>query len=52
MYFNNKYTKYKGLKKFNGDYYHTGNWPKNDVDFSGKRVGQMELGQLVFKLHL
>ena len=34
----------KGLKKFNGDYYHTGNWPKNDVDFSGKRVGQIGTG--------
>ena len=31
----------KGLNKFEGEYYHTGNWPKNDVDFSGKKVGQI-----------
>ena len=34
----------KGLNKFEGEYYHTGNWPKNDVDFSGKKVGQIGTG--------
>ena len=34
----------KGLNKFEGEYFHTGNWPKYDVDFSGKMVGQIGTG--------
>ncbi len=34
----------RGLNKFKGSYYHTGNWPKNDVDFNGKIVGQIGTG--------
>ncbi|NBT40981.1 MAG: NAD(P)/FAD-dependent oxidoreductase, partial [Alphaproteobacteria bacterium] len=34
----------KGLDKFQGSYYHTGNWPHEGVDFSGKRVGQIGTG--------
>lgn len=29
----------KGLENFKGDWYHTGKWPHEGVDFSGKRVG-------------
>ena len=34
----------KGLDKFEGKYYHTGNWPKNDVSFEDKKVGQIGTG--------
>ena len=34
----------KGLDQFKGNYYHTGNWPKEDVDFTGKIVGQIGTG--------
>ncbi|SOC42722.1 flavin-containing monooxygenase [Ureibacillus acetophenoni] len=30
---------FKGLDRFKGNWYHTGNWPKEKVDFSGKRIG-------------
>ena len=33
-----------GLSDFEGDWYHTGQWPHDDVDFSGKRVGQIGTG--------
>ncbi|MEM7425461.1 MAG: NAD(P)/FAD-dependent oxidoreductase [Pseudomonadota bacterium] len=33
-----------GLEDFAGDWYHTGLWPHEDVDFSGKRVGQIGTG--------
>ena len=36
--------KIKGLENFKGKYYHTGNWPKNDVSFVGKKVGQIGTG--------
>jgi cyclohexanone monooxygenase len=29
---------FKGLESFEGEWYHTGNWPKQGVDFTGKRV--------------
>jgi cation diffusion facilitator CzcD-associated flavoprotein CzcO len=33
-----------GLESFRGRWYHTGEWPHDDVDFSGKRVGQIGTG--------
>ncbi|MGH2608237.1 MAG: flavin-containing monooxygenase, partial [Tepidiformaceae bacterium] len=30
---------YKGLDSFEGDWYHTGQWPHEGVDFTGQRVG-------------
>jgi cation diffusion facilitator CzcD-associated flavoprotein CzcO len=33
-----------GLEGFQGDWYHTGLWPHEGVDFSGKRVGQIGTG--------
>ena len=36
--------KFKGLESFKGDWYHTGTWPQDGVDFAGKRVGQIGTG--------
>ncbi len=36
--------KLKGLETFKGQWYHTGNWPHDGVDFTGKRVGQIGTG--------
>jgi cyclohexanone monooxygenase len=33
-----------GLNRFEGDWYHTGQWPHEGVDFSGKRVGVVGTG--------
>ncbi|NQW10499.1 MAG: NAD(P)/FAD-dependent oxidoreductase [Alphaproteobacteria bacterium] len=33
-----------GLDTFAGDWYHTGQWPHDGVDFTGKRVGQIGTG--------
>lgn len=33
-----------GLDRFAGQWYHTGEWPKSGVDFTGKRVGQIGTG--------
>ncbi len=33
-----------GLESFAGDWYHTGSWPHEGVDFSGKRVGVIGTG--------
>lgn len=33
-----------GLKTFRGEWYHTGQWPHEGVDFTGKRVGQIGTG--------
>ena len=33
-----------GLETFKGDWYHTGQWPHEGVDFSGKRVGVIGTG--------
>ncbi len=33
-----------GLEQFKGEVYHTGLWPKEPVDFSGKRVGVIGTG--------
>jgi cyclohexanone monooxygenase len=34
----------KGLKDFRGEVYHTGHWPHEPVDFTGKRVGVIGTG--------
>ncbi|HEV2153451.1 NAD(P)/FAD-dependent oxidoreductase [Bradyrhizobium sp.] len=34
----------EGLESFKGPVYHTGNWPHEDVDFSGLRVGLIGTG--------
>ncbi|MEO1614104.1 MAG: NAD(P)/FAD-dependent oxidoreductase, partial [Pseudomonadota bacterium] len=33
-----------GLSEFEGEWFHTGRWPHEGVDFSGKRVGQIGTG--------
>jgi len=33
-----------GLEHFRGDWYHTGHWPHEGVDFAGKRVGMIGTG--------
>ncbi len=33
-----------GLDQFTGAWYHTGQWPRDGVDFTGKRVGQIGTG--------
>ncbi len=33
-----------GLDTFEGKWYHTGNWPHHEVDFSGQRVGVIGTG--------
>jgi cation diffusion facilitator CzcD-associated flavoprotein CzcO len=35
---------FPGLKNFKGDWYHTGQWPHEGVDFAGKRVGMIGTG--------
>jgi cyclohexanone monooxygenase len=35
---------FKGLDSFKGDWYHTGAWPHEGVDFTGKRVGIIGTG--------
>ncbi|PIC83051.1 cyclohexanone monooxygenase [Sporosarcina sp. P1] len=36
--------KFEGIGSFTGDMYHTGRWPHEDVDFTGKRVGVIGTG--------
>ncbi len=36
--------KIPGLESFKGAWYHTGQWPHEGVDFTGKRVGQIGTG--------
>src|SRR6266540_973269 len=36
--------KYPGLERFEGTWYHTGNWPHEGVDFTGQRVGVIGTG--------
>ena len=36
--------KIPGLEDFKGDWYHTGEWPQDGVDFSGQRVGLIGTG--------
>ena len=35
---------FKGLEDFEGDWYHTGGWPHEGVDFTGKRVAVIGTG--------
>ncbi len=35
---------FKGHKTFRGEQYHTGDWPRREVDFTGKRVGVIGTG--------
>ncbi|SDI56568.1 flavin-containing monooxygenase [Natribacillus halophilus] len=35
---------FKGLDSFEGEWYHTGNWPHEKVKFDGKRVGVIGTG--------
>ncbi|MFT6625718.1 MAG: cation diffusion facilitator CzcD-associated flavoprotein CzcO [Cycloclasticus sp.] len=35
---------FKNREKFKGEVYHTGQWPREGVDFSGKRVGVIGTG--------
>ena len=35
---------FEGLEDFEGDWYHTGRWPHEGVDFTGKRVGVVGTG--------
>ena len=35
---------FRGLSDFAGDWYHTGQWPHEGVDFNGKRVGVIGTG--------
>ncbi|MDY7573066.1 NAD(P)/FAD-dependent oxidoreductase [Actimicrobium sp. CCI2.3] len=42
--------KFEGLENFKGDWYHTGNWPPEGVDFAGKRVGQIGTGSTGIQL--
>lgn len=35
---------FTGLDSFQGDWYHTGSWPHEDVDFTGKRVAVIGTG--------
>ncbi len=35
---------FRGLESFRGDWYHTGAWPHEGVDFTGKRVGLIGTG--------
>jgi cyclohexanone monooxygenase len=39
-----KLPEYKGLETFQGNWYHTGNWPHQAVDFEGQRVGVIGTG--------
>ncbi|SFD43305.1 Predicted flavoprotein CzcO associated with the cation diffusion facilitator CzcD [Lentibacillus persicus] len=36
--------KFKGLDRFRGEWYHTGNWPKEEVNLKRKRVGVIGTG--------
>jgi cation diffusion facilitator CzcD-associated flavoprotein CzcO len=36
--------KIPGLERFEGRWYHTGRWPHEDVDFTGRRVGLIGTG--------
>lgn len=36
--------KFQGLDQFSGNWYHTGHWPHDKVDFTGKRVGIIGTG--------
>lgn len=39
-----KLPEFEGLESFQGDWYHTGSWPHEGVDFTGKRVAVIGTG--------
>ena len=41
---------FKGVDSFKGDWYHSGLWPKEEVDFSGKRVGIIGTGSTAIQI--
>ena len=41
---------FKGIESFKGKWYHTGQWPKEPVDFTGKRVGVIGTGSSAIQL--
>ena len=43
---------FKGLDSFEGNWYHTGLWPAQGVDFSGQRVGVIGTGSSGVQLSL
>jgi cation diffusion facilitator CzcD-associated flavoprotein CzcO len=40
----------EGIESFQGDYWHTSHWPKEDQDFSDKRVGVIGCGATAIQL--
>lgn len=36
--------RFAGLERYRGEQYHTGDWPREQVDFTGKRVGVIGTG--------
>ena len=41
---------FKGLERFEGEWYHTGQWPHEPVDFTGKRVGVVGAGSTAIQV--
>jgi cation diffusion facilitator CzcD-associated flavoprotein CzcO len=41
---------FAGIESFEGDYFHTSKWPKERVDFTGKRVGVIGTGATAVQL--
>ena len=42
---------FKGIDRFRGETFHTGDWPHEEVDFHGKRVGVIGTGSLRHSVH-
>ncbi len=40
----------QGIESYKGEWYHTGQWPKTPVDFTGKRVGVIGTGSSAIQL--
>jgi cyclohexanone monooxygenase len=41
---------FPGLESFEGDWFHTGAWPRSDIDFAGKRVAVVGTGSSAIQL--
>ena len=41
---------FEGLDSYEGEWYHTGQWPHRDVEFSGKRVGVVGTGSTAIQV--
>ena len=41
---------FKGLEGFEGEWYHTGRWPHEEIDFRGKRVGVVGTGSTAIQV--